>query len=356
VDAASDSALQSALAYCLTEEAREQARACAQRAARRVEELRRSFIAALREPSPLDAPWAHRAAAGVSIIIRDLGNETWLSEALASVRAQRHPALETIVVAYSPRPAVAPEEAGVRRITVATERSGDAAAAARDAGAAASRGAFLLFLDSDERLSPLALQTGLNCFHLYPESGFVYGRCRDISDDGLARERYIPPPQEDTYAAALAGHPLDGPAILYRREALEAAGRFGGASGAGSHHGMCLRIAAARPARGFADTIAERRVHDGSACLRAGDTLSANLEILESQWPLVQDHPVRGRLIGQGLRRARVTARTPVLQHARASLGAGHWLAAARSLTHLIAYLPAWLRSFTLQLRMRPRP
>jgi hypothetical protein len=359
VDAADETALRSALAYCLTEEGRERARECGRRAAARVDELRRSFVAEIGERSPRRASQVRRAAATVSVVIRDLGNEAWLAEALRSVRAQSHAALEIIVVgagdsAYSAGPR---DEVAVRHVSAPAGRiGGRAIAAARNAGATASRGTYLLFMESDERLLPQALRTGLNCFHLYPECAFVHGRCRDIDVVGRARDRYVPPSLDGVYGAALAGHPPDGPAILYRRDAFEAAGRFDEASDGGRHDALCLRVAAIQPARDYEDVVAERRIHEGSACLRAGAALRARLKAIESHWPLVKGHPVLGSLVVDGIRRARIAARTPLLDHACACLSAGRCLDAAKSLVHLVGYVPAWIGSFRLQLRARGNP
>ncbi len=353
VDAATDPALRAALDYCLSDGGRERARECGRRAARRVDELRTSFVAAFKDGTLLDGAQGARTGTQVSVVIRDLGNESWLAEAIRSIQAQSHPASEIVVVhgGYgSPR---ASEDAPPSLRFIGVPGGPEAT---RNAGAAASRGEYLVFMDADERLLPHALRTCLNCFSLFPESAFAYGRCRQVGADGRIREPHLRPWMADPYAAALADNPLDGPAILYRRSAFESAGGFAAATAANGHHDLCLRIAAVQPARGFDELVAERLVRDVSPCLRAGPTLAASVRTLSAQWPLVRNDPDRVRAFAEGIRRARISARTPLVGHLRASLSSGRLWEAARSLGRLLGYLPAWLGSFALQLRTGTRP
>jgi len=324
VDAATDAALRAALDYCLSEGGRERASECGRRAARRVDELRTSFVAAFRGSSLPDRAPDARTATEVSVVIRDLGNESWLADAIRSVEAQSHRATEIVIVP--------------------------------GASAAAARGEFLVFMDADERLLPHALQTGLNGFRLFPDIALAYGRCRQLSADGRIRDPQPRSARADPYVAALADSPLDGPAILYRRSAFESAGGFTAVTDASGHQDLCLRIAAVQPVRGMDVLVAERLVRDGSPSLRAGPTLAASVRTLAAQWPLVRNAPDRVRAFAEAIRRARIAARSPLIGHLRASLSSGRLWEAARSLGRLLGYLPPWLRSFALQLRTGTRP
>ncbi len=348
VDAATEPALRAALDWCLSEAGRARARECAQQAIGRVDELRRRFIAAFRDGSIPDSAQAARAAATVSVVIRDLGHETWLADAIRSVQSQSHAATE-IVVVHRDGSAV-PGDPGAAPALKFVSAPFDAAEA-RNAGAAASRGEYLVFMDSDERLLPNALRDGLNSFRLFPESALAIGVCRQVGADGRARSRPMRPAPGDTFAAALEDNPFDGPAILYRRDAFDAAGGFDGASSASGHQALGLRIAAARPIRTYDEEVAERVVRDGSPCLQAGPMLAASVAALAAQWPSVRDDPRRARAVRAGIRQARIAARTPLVHHLRASLATGRPGSIARSLGRLLAYVPAWLRSFAVQLR-----
>ena len=59
--------------------------------------------------------------------------------------------------------------------------------AARNQGLKHVTGTFVVFLDSDDRLLPSALDTGVRCFEIHPERAFVAGRCVGIGPDGVQR-------------------------------------------------------------------------------------------------------------------------------------------------------------------------
>ena len=94
-------------------------------------------------------------------------------------------------------------------------------------------------------------------------------------------------------------------------------------------------------------------MHNGSSNLRAGAVLAANLSALATQWPLLKDHPEHVRFFVSGIRRARIAARIPLLEHLRLNLAHGRIWVVAKSSSQLIGYLPAWIGSFVLQLRAR---
>jgi hypothetical protein len=343
VEAASDSALQLALAYCLSDEGRRRAIECGRSGAARVEDLRRAFIAAVEAQET-------RVAPKVSVVIRDSGNQSWLGEAIRSVEAQSHPALEIIVVSDRAGPVSSLSTGSLRQVSL--PGAGADAASGFNAGAAVSRGDLVLFMEASDRLLPHALSTGLNCFHLYPQSAFVYGRCRYMDADGRPSELHAQPLEADTYASALAGNPFEGPAILYRRSVLEAS-RFEAASSANAHYALCLRISAVQPAQGYDEVVVERTLHSGSSCLRAGPMLAASVRALSAEWPRVKHDRHRARLLVSGIRRARMTARLPLLRYMRANVSRGRFLTAAIELRHLVLYFPAWLGSLAFQLRAR---
>jgi hypothetical protein len=103
-------------------------------------------------PNPT-GPRPHDAVPGlVSVIIPALNAARWIGETLASVRAQAHRPIETIVVDDGSTDATAhiAGASGARVIHTAGAGPG----AARNAGMAAARGTFLQFLDADDLLAP----------------------------------------------------------------------------------------------------------------------------------------------------------------------------------------------------------
>jgi cellulose synthase/poly-beta-1,6-N-acetylglucosamine synthase-like glycosyltransferase len=69
--------------------------------------------------------------------------------------------------------------------------------AARNEGLKHVTGTFVVFLDSDDRLLPSALDTGVRCFEAHPERAFVAGR-----SVGLVRTAFSGTPRRNRSSTA----------------------------------------------------------------------------------------------------------------------------------------------------------
>ena len=123
----------------------------------------------------------------VSIIIPYFKQEAFLNEALQSVRQQSYPNLEIIVVDDgSPVPAkdvlaACPSPELEHLAIYRTENGG--CPTARNFGFKQSSGEYLLFLDSDDKLIPGAIEAHLRAFSKQPAAGLSFGSAR-IIDEG----------------------------------------------------------------------------------------------------------------------------------------------------------------------------
>jgi glycosyltransferase involved in cell wall biosynthesis len=99
----------------------------------------------------------------VSVVIPTRGRPALLARALRSVLAQTRGDLEVVVVADGPDPTVAAVVAAAndRRVRLVTLPIRGGASAARNAGIAASRGAWIALLDDDDEWLPAKLERQL---------------------------------------------------------------------------------------------------------------------------------------------------------------------------------------------------
>jgi glycosyltransferase involved in cell wall biosynthesis len=112
----------------------------------------------------------------VSVIIPVFNGERYVDDAVASVLAQRHHALEVIVVDDGSTDASADV---VRRIVDArcrlVQQASSGAAAARNRGISESTGALLAFLDADDVWTPDTLERQLHALTAESEIDMVFG-------------------------------------------------------------------------------------------------------------------------------------------------------------------------------------
>ncbi|MGY1631541.1 glycosyltransferase [Geodermatophilus sp. SYSU D01186] len=163
----------------------------------------------------------------VSVVVTTYQHAHFLGAALASVAAQTRSVDEVIVVddGSTDDPAsVVAQWAG----TIFIRQDNQGLAAARNTGLHAARSAFVLFLDADDLLTPVAVAAGLECFARHSEAALVYGAHRRVAVDAapLGGRVYIPagcnPRSTLLRGNSVAMHAT----ALYRRDLLLAAGGF----------------------------------------------------------------------------------------------------------------------------------
>src|ERR1017187_570959 len=195
----------------------------------------------------------------VSVVIAAFATERWndIREAVASVKAQSVPALETIVV-IDHNPALfdrAKRELGDALVIPNTGSRG--ASGARNTGVAASRGEVVAFLDDDAVASPTWLEGLLRHF---PDPGVVGvgGKLVPLWPD--SRPRWFPGEFDWVVGASYRGMPEDATQVrnvwsnnmAIRRRAFDAVAGFRedfgkvGARSQPEDTDLCLRAAAAQ--------------------------------------------------------------------------------------------------------------
>jgi len=195
---------------------------------------------ARRKNVPMKGPLA-------SVVIPAYNSEHYIDEAIESVLTQTYSPLELIVVDDGSTDRTAELADSYSEATVITqENSGPSAA--RNRGAAAARGEFLAFHDSDDAMTPdkLAVQVG----HLLdnPSAGCVLAEQELLIEPGAelpfwAEGSKVPtmmPPRPPEFADEPDVHPMT---LVVRREIFERVGQFNESMRAAEDFDWMLRAA-----------------------------------------------------------------------------------------------------------------
>jgi glycosyltransferase involved in cell wall biosynthesis len=214
------------------------------------------------------ARWYDESAAAterclVSIVIPNRDYARYLRACIESALAQTHAACEIVVVddgSSDESRIIIAEYAG---LVVALHQEHAGLARARNTGAAAATGDYLLFLDSDDQLLPLAVEELLQRLRT-TSCGLVIGDC--IITDAEGRD--LGPVSTDgdvvTVQALVGGNPFNVPAALFSRSAFRSAGGFNPALEKCEDYDMWLKSLAVTKVAHLAKPVARIRRHAGS--------------------------------------------------------------------------------------------
>ena len=225
------------------------------------------------------------AAATVGVVITTYNHAHFLGEALDSVRAQTRPADGIVVVDDGSEDH--PGEVVARFPDVrCIHQDNRGLAAARNTGLTALRTRYVIFLDADDRLEPRAIAAGLACFERVPDSGFVYGGHVYIDRDGNRTGERFEPPGESPYLHLLRRNfiGMHG-TVMYRRDRLEAAGRFDERLRRGEDYDLYLRMARRYPIAAYPDLVAAYRLHGQNMSADHRSMLRTMLDVHASHAP-----------------------------------------------------------------------
>jgi GT2 family glycosyltransferase len=174
-----------------------------------------------------------RSFPSVSVVIPACSMDRWdsLREAVASVRAQTVQVLETVVVIDHHRELKAKAASELPGVTVIANAGIRGASGARNAGAAASRGEMLAFLDDDAIASANWLESLLQHFK-DPEVVGAGGRLEPLWS--TRRPQWFPPEFDWAVGCSYMGMPESATMVrnvfsntmVIRRQAFDAVGGF----------------------------------------------------------------------------------------------------------------------------------
>ena len=160
----------------------------------------------------------------VAIVITFCGDADFVDDALRSCKEQTILPTETILVVGDRQQETAKRFAGsFSTILVHREGTGDRSFALLSSLAKITS-EFVIFLDADERLTPIAIEVGLDCFEKNPDAWLAWGAHRVIDAaarpaSGLWRERIVPQHKSATSVCAVNAIAMQA-AVMYRVDYL----------------------------------------------------------------------------------------------------------------------------------------
>lgn len=177
--------------------------------------------------------WTALMSPAVSIIIPCfIGTErqaNLLEETLASIEEQSFYDFEIVIVDDGSNLDLRRSHRQLPRMRIVRQANGGSAAA-RNTGIGHSRGEFVVFLDADDHLLPVALQTGIDVLRAVPDAGFAIGPREEMTFEGEPVSWQVPPPptESDIYRSLLAfdWYIIPPSCAMFRRAVVEDVGGF----------------------------------------------------------------------------------------------------------------------------------
>lgn len=255
-------------------------------------------------------PVPHRPL--VSIIIPYFNHVAYLGEAVTSAMEQTYSNVEIVVVddgSSVPASSILDtaalgKDCPARRVTVLRTPNGGVAAA-RNFGFRNCSGDYLIFLDSDDRLMPGAVEAHLKVLELNPEVGMAFGPACIIDERGWqTRPAAICRPRTSYFLMLLESNPIACPgSTMMRRQAFIDAGFFDESFRNAEDYHLYLRLARQRPVARHEAAVVEYRKHSGGKSRNKERMVAAVMRILDEYDDSNVLTPVEHRRLRHGRRR-----------------------------------------------------
>jgi glycosyltransferase involved in cell wall biosynthesis len=249
-----------------------------------------------------------------------------LDETLRTVASQTFHDFECIVVDDG-SPLDVREIAAVHPRTVTIRQQNAGPAVARNAGIRASRGDYFVFLDADDHLLPLALDTGLAALDAHPDCGFIVGGREEMSYDGGPVPWGVPasPRETDLYNILLGfdWYIIPPSSVMFRRQVVETIGPWRNPWGADD---LDYYLRAARAYRGWCfdePAVTRYRRYPESSSRDGARMLRSTRAVYARQGPLVRGNAESEAAYHRGLHKLTEIFRDCLAENLRDHLGAG---------------------------------
>ena len=280
----------------------------------------------------------------VSVVIPCYNQANFLAEAIESVLAQTYGHVEIVVVkdgSIDDTVAVASRYAQVRCISQVNGGQG----AARNEGFKHATGEYVVFLDSDDRLLPHALEIGVQCLASRPGCAFAVGRCVYIGPDGGRRlTTYRPVIERNHYLNLLITNYIWTPGmVLFRTAVVRHLGGFRTTVSGSEDYDLYLRIARNHRIWCHGNIVSEYRQHDANFSRKPGLMLRSTLDVIHAQRECVRGDKLAERALRRATSKAHRLYGEPLVDSVGKLLHAHEWRHAVSALAALLQYYPTGL-------------
>jgi glycosyltransferase involved in cell wall biosynthesis len=278
----------------------------------------------------------------VSVVIPCYNQAHFLGEAIESVIRQTYRHFEIIVIDDGATDNTSEVAAGYAEVRCVRQEN-QGLSAARNRGLSESKGAYLVFLDADDRLLPHALETGVRYLDAHPRCAFVSGHCQYIAFDGTPLETSLQPhPEKDHYQALLLNNYIWMPGtVMYRRTIFESVKGFDTSLNACEDYDFYLKAARSFPVYCHGHVIAEYRRHQTSMSANPARMLRAVLGVLRAQHEHVRKNVRLREAHKAGIRYYQELYGEQLVNEVRAAVrGRERWTRALRDMRVLLRYYP----------------
>jgi len=221
----------------------------------------------------------------VSIVIPAYNAEKYIQQTVDSVLTQTYPNFEIIVVNDGSTDSTAQilAEYGNKIHYIYQQNKG--LSGARNTGFLATRGEYLLFLDSDDLILPDKLDLQVSFLTANPQFALVYSAWQYINKDASCILGEIRPHKQGHLLKELLNHTFYISTIgtvLIRRECLEKVGLFDTSLKRNEDFDLWLRLSRAGYAFGYIDLpLLQYRIHQDSLSTKVATALQFNFKVLD---------------------------------------------------------------------------
>jgi GT2 family glycosyltransferase len=220
----------------------------------------------------------------VSVIVPTYNGEAFVREALESILAQEHPAVEILVCDDGSTDGTVEVVKAFGAALRLLQQPNRGVSAARNRCAVEARGRFLAFLDQDDRYEPGMLASQVQALERHAEWAFVYADSWVIDATGRIRGRrsqHLDCARGDVFVPLLSGNFVPIETLVMPRELFQSLGGFREDLRYLEDFELCLRAARRAPVGFDERCLARYRIHETNLSHAAEEIVREYHRILE---------------------------------------------------------------------------